>query len=886
MAFDGANGNLLWNVQTRDEIFASAVFNDITGDAIPEVYIGGRSAEFRAINGADGTVIWEFFPEGDTIDPADSGWYNFYSAQVIPDQNSDGTDDLLVANGGDHRLPSWDTVRPPGHIMLLDGLTGDILAEAAVPDSQETYCSPLLVDLGNNGNYSVVFGTGGETARGSMWIAPLSSLLANDLSAAIAIATDNGRGFIAPPAVADLDGDLILDIIIQGFNGIVYAVNGSTNLPMWTVTIPGSESSTSPTIGNFTGSYGADVFAVTYKGSSPSYFDFYQVLIDGSTGEKVWQDSIADLHFAAPNAFDYNGDGRDEIMVSVNNFTGTHYEHELKLLDFQNDSVVDFYSPEAGVGLASTPCVGDFNDNGKLDIVFSFRADSINPVGNQGIYVKQLSTNIDTSCTDIAWAAYMGNAFDGHYFDDASACGTITMNYIKNSPSCNGLSDGSIFSMPSGGTPPYTYYWDDGTMADSLVGLPVGTYGLTVKDAACCIASASYSVADPNVISFGGISTNLCPGDSSASYQVSSTGCPCMFSGCLFLWSNGDTTKTATGLVAGWNYVTITHTDGCVVTDSVYVSDGAALIDSVVVTAPVCDGDLGSASVYAADTVNTTFDWSNGGTGPVQDSLAPGTYQVYMSDTRPCYDTIEVTVDSVSNTLESGIIAQTDVSCYGECDGSAVAGVGGGTPPYTFQWNCDSSSTVSTISGLCADTCGVTVLDSNGCSSDTSFVISEPAQLVFDSLVVTDATFGSCDGDVLIAVSGGTPSYTFTANGSPSPVQWCPGAYEIIVTDLNGCTISDSVVVGELVGITESLSKKLLATHPNPAMHYFNVNIPENLQGTTYLDLFDVTGKLVLRVEHELTGVWKVERGEVPSGIYQIVLKNGELITYGRVIFE
>ncbi|HIO68061.1 MAG TPA: hypothetical protein EYN41_06995, partial [Flavobacteriales bacterium] len=62
MAFDGANGNMLWNVQTRDEIFASAVFNDITGDAVPDVYIGGRSAELRAINGADGTVIWEFFP--------------------------------------------------------------------------------------------------------------------------------------------------------------------------------------------------------------------------------------------------------------------------------------------------------------------------------------------------------------------------------------------------------------------------------------------------------------------------------------------------------------------------------------------------------------------------------------------------------------------------------------------------------------------------------------------------------------------------------------------------------------------------------------------------------------------------------------------------------
>jgi len=83
MAFDGSNGNTLWTVQTRDEIFASAVYNDITGDSVPDVFIGGRSAEMRAIDGSDGTVLWEFFPEGDTIDPADSGWYNFYSRMLM-----------------------------------------------------------------------------------------------------------------------------------------------------------------------------------------------------------------------------------------------------------------------------------------------------------------------------------------------------------------------------------------------------------------------------------------------------------------------------------------------------------------------------------------------------------------------------------------------------------------------------------------------------------------------------------------------------------------------------------------------------------------------------------------------------------------------------------
>ena len=38
MAFDGANGNLLWNVSANDEVFGSAIFQDITNDGINDVF--------------------------------------------------------------------------------------------------------------------------------------------------------------------------------------------------------------------------------------------------------------------------------------------------------------------------------------------------------------------------------------------------------------------------------------------------------------------------------------------------------------------------------------------------------------------------------------------------------------------------------------------------------------------------------------------------------------------------------------------------------------------------------------------------------------------------------------------------------------------------------
>ena len=112
MAINGANGALLWKRATRNEVFGSAVFQDITNDGIKDVFMVGRQAQLLAINGATGALLWDFFPYNN-INPADSGLYNFYNPQFIDDINGDGLLDILVSNGGDHAAPAWDTIRPP-----------------------------------------------------------------------------------------------------------------------------------------------------------------------------------------------------------------------------------------------------------------------------------------------------------------------------------------------------------------------------------------------------------------------------------------------------------------------------------------------------------------------------------------------------------------------------------------------------------------------------------------------------------------------------------------------------------------------------------------------------------------------------------------------------
>lgn len=86
IALDGSNGQLLWKRAARNEVFGSAIFKDVNNNAMADVIIAGRQAQLLAINGSNGQLLWDYFPYG--TNPADSGLYNFYNPQFVPDQNN------------------------------------------------------------------------------------------------------------------------------------------------------------------------------------------------------------------------------------------------------------------------------------------------------------------------------------------------------------------------------------------------------------------------------------------------------------------------------------------------------------------------------------------------------------------------------------------------------------------------------------------------------------------------------------------------------------------------------------------------------------------------------------------------------------------------------
>lgn len=372
IALDGSNGSELWSYPTRSQVFGTALFADINGDGVDDVFIGGREAIFYALDGVSGVPIWEFWPDS-LGDPRNAGWYQFYNPQWIPDQDQDGVPDLLISNGGDANATAYDSLRPPGQLVVLSGLSGQVLASDFLPDQHETYFSPLLLD--QSSDPAILFGSGGETVRGKLWRIGLSDLMTNSLSNAQLILSDTLKGFIPVPSLTDLNGDAVDDIILPYLNGGLIALDGSSYQSLWQHDFPGYENYVSPTLGQFTGDPTPDVFGILAKGQWSFYAEYVKYLVDGATGQIVWTDTTPTYQMTQPNALDWDGDGFDEILLMHNYDIGTSivkFQNRLRIYDFQSGLSTDFGGPRSGLNLFSTPLITDLEGDGPLEIRNNF----------------------------------------------------------------------------------------------------------------------------------------------------------------------------------------------------------------------------------------------------------------------------------------------------------------------------------------------------------------------------------------------------------------------------------------------------------------------------------------------------------------------------------
>ncbi|MBK9453674.1 MAG: T9SS type A sorting domain-containing protein [Bacteroidetes bacterium] len=158
----------------------------------------------------------------------------------------------------------------------------------------------------------------------------------------------------------------------------------------------------------------------------------------------------------------------------------------------------------------------------------------------------------------------------------------------------------------------------------------------------------------------------------------------------------------------------------------------------------------------------------------------------------------------------SAIIA-TDATCFGANDGSAAATVSGGTGAVTFAWS-PAGGSAATATGLAPGCYALNVTDSLGCTDTDSICITEPSPLALSVSHSDQPCNGNCVATAQVLASGGSPGYTYAwSNGdtASSIGNLCPGVFEVVVADSNGCADTATVT------ITEPTAIVLSETHTN-----------------------------------------------------------------------
>lgn len=418
IALDGQTGKLLWHVAAPNQVVGSALFLEVTGDGIPDVFIGGRSTFMVGIDGRSGKLLWKYDPLKDTTGVLKFAHYNFFNPQPIPDQTGDGIPELLAANGGNAKaFPNTSQFRDPGVLMVINPKTGDILAAAAMPDGRETYQSPVVHDFDNNGQLEIVIGTGGETIGGNLYRCSLADVLKGDISGATALHYKGGHGFIAPPVLADITGDGILDIVANNQGGVLFAFDGRTDSLIWQLEVKGTEASSSLAVGYFNEDNVPDFFGQYAVGAWPDNKGARQVAVDGRNGHILKEFALGCTGFFSPIAWDFNQDGLDEVLMSVNDYNCsgifvTNIKHYLAIYDLKSGNIRPFSERKEVKNMSSTPWLGDMDHDGFLDVVYCVQANTSKIIEFFGMAVLRHESRYRINAPP-RWGGYMGTSGDG-----------------------------------------------------------------------------------------------------------------------------------------------------------------------------------------------------------------------------------------------------------------------------------------------------------------------------------------------------------------------------------------------------------------------------------------------------------------------------------------
>ncbi|TXE11523.1 T9SS type B sorting domain-containing protein [Seonamhaeicola algicola] len=447
----------------------------------------------------------------------------------------------------------------------------------------------------------------------------------------------------------------------------------------------------------------------------------------------------------------------------------------------------------------------------------------------------------------------------------------VTFTTTATNVSCASGSDGTITVNldATNDNPTYTYEITAPiTVAPQssnvFTGLPANTYTVQVTSGRNCVATANVVINEPAVLTASGTATDY---SCNASNVVNTS--------TLTITETGGTTPYMYS-IDGSNYFTSNTFDiidtGSVQNIDVYVRDANNCIASNTVTinplptltaatvsvgSPIDCNDTGSVTINVTGG-SGSFEYVMLPSGTPQTSntfsiTAPGDYYFEVRDlTTSCTITTAAYTVAPYNTIEATATATTDITCFGDANGTFELNVTNYTGNYTYEvfnsndvsvipaTSANTSTNPLTVTGLSGGNyyVEVTETDSPFCSTTTNmFTIDSPASAL--TLVASEDANVTCDNDkgaITAVASGGWGSYEYELTGAatvayssnPTFTGLSAGAYTVNVRDAGGCIATFNITLNPPTPINGTIT----AT-PSPLACFGDDNSTITVSGVT-----------------------------------------------------
>lgn len=334
-------------------------------------------------------------------------------------------------------------------------------------------------------------------------------------------------------------------------------------------------------------------------------------------------------------------------------------------------------------------------------------------------------------------------------------------------------------------------------------------------------------------------------------------------------------------MVTGGTYtVTAQDVNGCTATMEQDVVVGPAAIDVNAMSMPeACFGSADGQVSWAPEGGEGMYTYAFGGEATTETAvsdLAPGTYEVTVTDEDGCSETVSVEVAAGVEITATAV--STDASCFGDDDGEVELSAEGGTGSFQYSDDGNSFGQDNEFDDLLAGTYNFFVQDENGCVESVEATIGEPEAIVVTGIVSEGSVTG--EGTIDVTVTGGSLPYTYEWIGPGVSGQdgqdlegISTGSYTVDVTDDNGCTTQETFNI--TTDIRELGAGVTATVFPNPSQGEFVVDVQGGFQGAMDFLILDAQGRTIQAGQWTATsGAFRttLDLSGAEAGMYRLVL--------------